>query len=51
MGLSKVSQTADSIGVVYFNAGDHFSLFSPAVSADVTEEMQAQAVSFFKSDR
>ena len=50
MGLSKVSQTADGSGVVYFNAGDHFSLFSPAASADVTEEMQAQAVSFFKSD-
>ncbi|PKG99647.1 VolA/Pla-1 family phospholipase [Paraglaciecola sp. MB-3u-78] len=50
MGLSKVSQTSNGSGVVYFNTGDHFSLFSPAASADVTEEMHAQAVSFFASD-
>jgi Pla-1/cef family extracellular lipase len=50
MGLPKVSQTSSGSGVVYFNAGDHFSLLSPAVSADVTQEMHAQAVSFFVSD-
>jgi Pla-1/cef family extracellular lipase len=50
MGLSKVSQTSEGNGAVYFNAGDHFSLFSPAASADVTKEMQTQAVSFFVSD-
>ena len=50
MGLSKVSQTSNGDGVVYFNAGNHFSLFSPAVNADVTKEMQAQAISFFSSN-
>ena len=50
MGLAKVSQTSTGSGAVYFNAGDHFSLFTPAASAEVTEEMQAQAVSFFASD-
>jgi hypothetical protein len=50
MGLSKVSQTSSGSGVVNFNAGDYFSLLRPAASADVTEEMQAQAVSFFASD-
>jgi Pla-1/cef family extracellular lipase len=50
MGLSKVSQTSDGSGVVNFTAGDHQSLFVPTTSADVTQEMQAQAVSFFASD-
>jgi Pla-1/cef family extracellular lipase len=50
MGLLKVSQTSNGSGVVKFNAGDHFSLFIPDASADVTQEMQAQAVSFFTSD-
>jgi Pla-1/cef family extracellular lipase len=47
--VSKVAgpQTLAGNAVARFNAGDHGSILNPAASADVTTEMQTQAVTFF----
>lgn len=54
MGLRDVSTTtvdaAGVRGIVRFTAGDHSSIFNPFVDRAVTEEMQAQTVTFALSN-
>ncbi len=46
MGLTQITETSSTGGLVKFSAGDHRSLLSPAASLAATVEMQTQVATF-----